>query len=456
MEKKAYQTIICPIIRWLEVILIERFGITDLHLQQHDDFLFLTIRNQNGKIKFPAIDPIFLQGNDSLHPFFWNAATEGFKGPIQDQLVALSSTPLPLPLILKKEADHEINFDLLGFTYWMLSRREELDRTKLDHHQRFPATASLAYQYNFLDRPIIDEWLVILGQVLKRQWPTLSLKTHTFQVKVSHDVDYPSKYGFANFSRVVLGAGADIIKRRNFKRAINASLIWRNTKNKLLPSDPYNSFDWLMDVSEQQNLKSAFYFIPSNTHAKHDVDYDLGHPTIRHLLRTIHQRGHEIGLHPSYETFQNPDFLIAQAQKLKRICKEEGIEQEEWGGRMHFLRWDHPITLRAWENAGMTYDSTLGYSDFPGFRCGTCYEYPAFDPLANEALQLRIRPLISMECTILDARYLNLGLTDQAINTFLSLKENCRKVNGAFTLLWHNDRFEVPKERSIYQLIISD
>ncbi|WP_234909911.1 polysaccharide deacetylase family protein, partial [Vibrio anguillarum] len=117
-------------------------------------------------------------------------------------------------------------------------------------------------------------------------------------------------------------------------------------------------------------------------------------------MRRIHERGHEIGLHPSYGTFQQPELIKQEAERLKRICAEESIDQHVWGGRMHYLRWEQSTTMRAWAGAGMTYDSTLGYADRPGFRCGTCFEYPAFDPVAQEQLNLRIRPLVVMECTV--------------------------------------------------------
>ncbi|MEM1120731.1 MAG: hypothetical protein AAGJ18_09800 [Bacteroidota bacterium] len=122
---------------------------------------------------------------------------------------------------------------------------------------------------------------------------------------------------------------------------------------------------------------------------------------------------------------------------------------------MHYLKWHHPITLNAWNDAMMTYDSTLGYADAPGFRCGTCFEYPAFDPLVNKMLQLRIRPLVVMECTIILAHYLNLGFTEQAVAKILQFKNICKKVGGCFTLLWHNDMFKHPNAKKMYETVIS-
>lgn len=133
---------------------------------------------------------------------------------------------------------------------------------------------------------------------------------------------------------------------------------------------------------------------------------------------------------------------------------EEGIEQQEFGGRMHYLRWEHPTTMLGWEQAGMSYDSTLSYADCPGFRCGTCFEYPAFDPVKDEALKLRIRPLIAMECTVMAERYLGLGTGDVAFEKLELLKNRCSAVGGTFTLLWHNSQFLEKAERALYQRIL--
>lgn len=137
-----------------------------------------------------------------------------------------------------------------------------------------------------------------------------------------------------------------------------------------------------------------------------DGDYEIDHPSIRNLMRRIHERGHEIGLHPIYNTYKDPQAIVAEAIRLKRVCNEEGIRQQAWGGRMHYLRWETPTTLFGWDEAGMSYDSTLGYADRPGFRCGTCFDFPAFDPVQKRILNLRIRPLIVMECSVIDKMYL--------------------------------------------------
>ncbi|MNJ50544.1 hypothetical protein D3C77_458190 [compost metagenome] len=209
-----------------------------------------------------------------------------------------------------------------------------------------------------------------------------------------------------------------------------------------------------MDQSEQHGLVSAFYFICGRTDASKDSDYEIEHPAIRELLRSIHQRGHEIGLHPSYNTYLSPAGVKREADRLRKVCEEEGVVQQTWGGRMHFLRWRHPVTLNAWEEALMRYDSTLGYAEVPGFRCGTCHEYPAFDAVEQKQLQLRIRPLVVMDVTLTSDSYLGLGVGDQALALVEELKAACRAVGGQFTLLWHNSNLLTREERAFYSSIL--
>ena len=122
---------------------------------------------------------------------------------------------------------------------------------------------------------------------------------------------------------------------------------------------------------------------------------------------------------------------------------------------MHFLRWETPVTMHGLVRAGITYDTTLGYADHAGFRCGTCHEYRAFDPVSRQVLlNLRLRPLIAMECTIIDERYMGLSVTTDAFEKFIKLKNACRIVSGDFTLLWHNSQFASEQKRELYQKIL--
>jgi hypothetical protein len=86
---------------------------------------------------------------------------------------------------------------------------------------------------------------------------------------------------------------------------------------------------------------------------------------------------------------------------------------------------------------------SLGYPDVPGFRAGTCHLYRFFDLQTLRELNLQIQPLIVMETTLFDRRYLGLS-HEQALERILKLRNCCREVAGCFSLLWHNSALEHP------------
>lgn len=102
----------------------------------------------------------------------------------------------------------------------------------------------------------------------------------------------------------------------------------------------------------------------------------------------------------------------------------------------------------------MTCDSILSYAEFIGFCCGTCFEYPAFNAVTQQQLKIRVRPLITMECTVIAERYMGLGYSFEAQSKFAELKDKCRKVNRCFTLLWHNNHFSNKADFEIYEKIL--
>lgn len=122
---------------------------------------------------------------------------------------------------------------------------------------------------------------------------------------------------------------------------------------------------------------------------------------------------------------------------------------------MHYLRWDHSITLRGLCQAGLDYDHTLGYADRPGFRCGTCFEYPALDPLDEDTLNIRVRPLILMDDTLLSEKYLGASDLITKLSIAQALKESCKMVGGQFSLLWHNSNLISKKQRQLLIDILS-
>jgi hypothetical protein len=335
----------------------------------------------------------------------------------------------------------DLGIDIFGSAFFMLSRYEELVVRERDAHDRFPSTASVARACGFLARPIIDEYVEILWSAMVRLWPNLKRKSTRFQVKPSHDVDEPSRDAFRGLKAVLRESAGDALKRRSFRRACQRPWHWLHGQWALHPKDPYNTFERLMDVSDEIGSMSTFYFMSGFTNSAYDRAYRIRHPAIRRLMRRIHDRGHEIGLHPSFETYRRPDLLRQEADSLRAALSECGVRQTSLGARMHYLRWRCPDTWQAMVSAGVDHDASLGFADSAGFRCGTCHEYTAFDVLADRRLDLRVQPLIAMDVSVISDQYMGHGISQDAQAVLSKVRRDCETVRGRFSVLWHNNEF---------------
>ncbi len=379
------------------------------------------------------------------------------------QLVTIRSLPGDIPIIFgdlghgrdAEVGDQAISLgaDLFGSAMFMLSRYEEVARPEPDRHQRYPATASLAYRDGFLDRPVVNEYVELLWSCLSRLWPRLERRSRTGRVLVSHDVDWPVVTRDRSLTQVAKAAAGDLARRRDPELSFNRLRSWVDVNRGRWDRDVGNTFDFMMDENERHGLRSAFYFIAGHTAGSLDGVYSLDDAWIQALLRRVADRGHEIGLHPSYHTYLDPAATKSEFDQLRRVCARLGIEQPAWGGRQHYLRWQNPETWQNWSDAGLAYDSTLGFADEAGFRCGVCYEYPVFNLRSRQALPLRERPLIVMDATLIgdsDRPGGSLSLSD-AVARIGELRDRCARFDGDFTLLWHNTWLLQRRQRSAYR-----
>ncbi len=346
----------------------------------------------------------------------------------------------------------ELGVDVLGGAFYLLSRYEELVVADRDEHERFPASANVTVREGLAQRPLVNEYLELLWLALRTQWPSLSRRQLVFSFVPSHDVDWPLA-AERTLGRVIRRAAGDVV--RNHDPAVAARRIVGHAARLAgrRDADVNNTFDAIMDASERHGLRSAFYFIAGRRAGAIDGDYSLDDPWIRALLRRIHRRGHEIGLHASYTTQLDPDQTRLERETLSRVLEAEGIEQPRLGSRQHFLRWRNPQTWRNCEEAGLDYDTTVGFADTVGFRAGTCLEYPVFDLERRRQLRLRELPLIAMDVALLD----RVGADhDEATQTLAGLRATCERYGGTFTLLWHNSRLVHAAERRIYTEALGD
>jgi hypothetical protein len=357
------------------------------------------------------------------------------------------------PPLADSPAEVSLSVDVFGSAFFMLTRYEELVKPDRDERGRFPVSASLAMQEGFLHRALINEYVELLWWALRRLWPRLERAQREFTEAPTHDVDVPFCVRGRSTRSVARTVAGDVALRADpilaFERT--CSLLLARTRSPEADLC-FKAFEYLMACSERHGLTSTFNFMSHVAGRDHGGDYSITDPYITALLRRIDERQHAIGLHPSYETYQDAQRVRVEFAELRRACRAAGVTRETWGGRQHFLRWDNPTTWQAWNDAGLAWDSSLGLSRGAGFRCGVCYEYPVFNLRTHEALALRERPLIVMDSALL-------GNTNRDVegvrDTILALKATCRRFKGDFTSLWHNNRMASRKVKRLYEEVLA-
>ncbi len=336
--------------------------------------------------------------------------------------------------------------DIFSASFFMLTRWEEYVNKNRDTHNRFPAYESLAYKQSFLDRPIVNEYVVWLKQELLRLDSSLKFKEREFELILTHDVDAPLLH--SSFIHHIKASILDVVQRKSIKLFINRNIDYLKIKlfNK---QDPFDTFNYIMSLSEKVGLKSYFFFMAKGT-SSYDNMYNSSDEFIKKLIKNIKKRGHFIGIHPTYNAYNNP----AQFKKEKEEL-EKSFNTKISFGREHYLRFEVPTTWQIWEDNNMEWDSTLSYADKEGFRCGVCYPFSLFNILTREKLNLKERPLIVMEGSF--ATYqVNISPVEMK-KKIEGLMQQVKRYNGEFVLLWHNSSFntdEWKKYKMVYESIV--
>lgn len=353
-----------------------------------------------------------------------------------DVMLPWSPRDRPCAVRYREDGSMEIGADLFGAIFFFLTRYEEIAAPETDRFGRYPAQSAWAVRAGLVERPLVDEYVAVIRGALQRAWPILRLATGTYRLALSHDVDLPLRHRWAPLPRMIGGQLRDLARGKGAAAAVQGVSDWYAVRHRgAVDRDPYNTFETLADFADQIGQASAFYFIADRPAGNIDAMYEIEDPFIMKLMNRLSQRGMEIGLHPSFNTFLDATRTCTEFARLQSACRTAGIAQSKWGGRQHFLRWRAPLTWRNWECAGLSYDSTVGFAERAGFRAGTSREFKCFDLLETRTMTLIERPLILMDSTVLN--YMRLGPAD-AIELGLRLREECRRHGGQFTLLWHN------------------
>ncbi|SOD19724.1 polysaccharide deacetylase family protein [Pedobacter xixiisoli] len=384
------------------------------------DFDFTSVANQFKEYAGPK----FSYAENSLgSELFFKAHGLLSKNNIEKQDIAFTDFGTErVPFAVESSV---LPFDIFAASFYFISRYEEYLPYTADEHLRFPAEASLQYELGLLKTPVIDQWSIILKNLLHSKLPNLHFGSRKFEFIPTIDIDrayhFKSSGIIKNTARLIRAiAKADTERLSNI---INTGLGKRK--------DPFDTYAFLHQIHEKYGLTPIFFFLLSHKgDTAHDVNIHPNDELLKTLIRDTEKIA-KIGIHPSYAS-NNNTIKLREEKALLDTLLDKNIDIS----RQHYLKLHLPKTYLQLIKAGINHDYTMGYASQVGFRAGTCTPFFWYDLQLEKQSHLKVHPFAVMDATLL--KYLKLQ-PNQATMLINELVESVKMVDGTFHSLWHNE-----------------
>jgi len=342
----------------------------------------------------------------------------------------------------------------LSVSYFLSLEHERNQRT--DELGRPIGPESWIYHKGFSNVPVVDRlvaafWMLCCCAyarakallVRKIPWPN----HRKFCMPVSHDIDLVQKWTV----NAVIKEGISILTDRQKRHLQYATQTLRSVASSHFnrKTDPYWNFNQIISLEKKYGISSTFYFLTYRKHhrinnQKMVGNYGRRHKDVCSIMKEIYREGCEIGLHGSIDGFKDGNILEAERHQI------EGCFNGACNGiRQHFLLLDKNRTPFEQLKAGFQYDSTLGYRDICGYRCGTGFPYSWFNLFMEGNDNFLEVPLIVMDSSLVIEKSGNLSGCHDQLFSFLQQSLN---QESCATLLWHNTSFSDPSYPWLRQL----
>ncbi|TYZ10540.1 hypothetical protein FY528_08720 [Hymenobacter lutimineralis] len=320
-----------------------------------------------------------------------------------------------------------VRADLISAAFYLLSGWQEYFSAERDQHGRFPYMASVQQRYGFVAVPVVNYYFDVLrkaiehvtGQLLH---PRCWAGNAQWAAFITHDIDSLHSAWKAP-AKAALRQGRLLSFGRQF---------WRHFKEK----DTWDNLAEVQQTVAGYGAKSTFFILPENEKAANgtpNADYQL--TTIQAQWPALQAAGAEAAVHASIGTARNLSQLQTEAAAVGKATVPP------LGLRFHYLCWEPRSTPQLVQQAGFSYDSTLGFAEHFGFRNSFCQPFYPFNFQTGAACDFLEIPLNVMDATLYHPRYLQLKPAE-VLPALLPMLTEIVRFGGVCTVLWHNENFD--------------
>ncbi|MBI4576416.1 MAG: hypothetical protein HY722_09165 [Planctomycetes bacterium] len=201
------------------------------------------------------------------------------------------------------------------------------------------------------------------------------------------------------------------------------------------------SFDEIRFLEAGRDIKSRFFVYGgpggwSRTPKQWLFDPQYNIATEARLLATLRdlmQDGWTVGLHPSFDAWDDPRAMLCERERL-----EHAIGRAVTCCRQHWLRFSWTKTWRAQREAGFQEDLSLGFNDRPGFRNGAALRVRPWSYQDGGPHEMTSVPLLFMD---LQFYLYSMDPGDGCFDTMRRWIDEVKDVRGMASVTWHTHVF---------------
>lgn len=323
------------------------------------------------------------------------------------------------PYFFKTSNQSDIPYDIFASSFFLLTRYEEY----LPHVKNilgdYPATESIAYQNDFLKKPIINIWMKKFSEILNDKFESVHFKSQKPKIKLTIAVEKAFKYRKHGISRSITGFTSDFFR-------LKLKDIYMRIKTWFRPDqDPFDVYDELIAFKNETGVDMTFVFQLG--------DYSIHTKNINHRKRVykklIKSMGDycEIGLMPSYEAIKEFSVLITEIKRFEKIANHE---------LRSIMIKDHGLNFPEFyinlDKTTITKDYSMGYYNKMGYRAGTSSSFLFYDLNLEQASPIEIHPYF---CSTKALESFKIEQIDEILNQH-------KPLNLTYNLLFDNSDFE--------------
>lgn len=283
------------------------------------------------------------------------------------------------PYFFKTSQQSDIPYDIFSASFYLMTRYEEYLPHVKNSKGDFPATESLAYQHQFLTKPIINIWMLKFTEVLNQKFEGLKPDISPTSLQVNIGVEKAFKYRKHGISRSFVGFTNDLFRFR-LRDIFTRLKTWFKPEH-----DPYDVYDDLVNFKTSLGFGMDFMFQLGN-YSIYTKNINYRKRIYKKLIKSMGDYC-EIGLMPSYEAINDFEQLRKEIKRFEQIANHELKSLMVKDRGLNFP--EYYVNL---DKTEITKDFSMGYYNHIGFRAGTCNPFLFYDLNLEQASPIEIRP----------------------------------------------------------------